>query len=74
MNDLSIYREALQLACKALEGYYESCPFYEYDMDMDCERKCPTRTNNPAECWEEYFLAKAKGGYKKFRIVEDDEE
>lgn len=60
---------ALRLACKALEGYYASCPSYEYDMDMDCEHKC---TNNPAECWEEYFLAKAKGGYKKFSFGDDE--
>lgn len=35
-----------------------TCPFADYNYDLDCENKC---NDNYKECWKQYFENKAKG-------------
>ena len=34
-----------------------TCPFADYNYDLDCENKC---NDNYKECWKQYFENKAK--------------
>ena len=38
-----------------------TCPFVDYNYDLDCENKC---NNNYKECWKQYFENKAKNDTK----------
>ncbi len=34
-----------------------TCPFVDYDYDLDCENKC---NDDYKECWKQYFANKVK--------------
>ena len=36
-----------------------TCPFADYNYDLDCENKC---NDNYKECWKQYFENKVKEG------------
>ena len=39
------------------ENITNTCPFADYNYDLDCENKC---NDNYKECWKQYFENKAK--------------
>ena len=49
--------EALKRACRKLVYYMGTCPGDRYDWDGCARDDCK---NQLAECWERYFLEKAR--------------
>lgn len=39
------------------ENITNTCPFADYNYDLDCENKC---NDNYKECWKQYFENKVK--------------
>lgn len=55
--------KALELACKAMAEYIEVCQG-ELEIELPTE-VCPEPCcNDPARCWKEYFLWKARGEHE----------
>lgn len=45
------------MAKEISENITNTCPFADYNYDLDCENKC---NDNYKECWKQYFENKAK--------------
>lgn len=60
LNLLEKKDEMIELMLEEIsKNIINTCPFADYNVDLDCENKCK---DDYKACWEKYFERKAENG------------